>query len=245
MEALILHKQSAMQVSNKHILCTRPIDQHLIDKCAIAGLPVTVIPFIEIQMIASKELKQQVKQLSQLNLNIVFTSKNAVKGITNLLDEIPADWKIFCIGGITKESVVDFFGEDKIEATAKNASLLSKKIIEKSGLKEVIFFCGDSRLDDLPETLRTNNIKVQQIICYHTVQTPKELQEDYDAILFFSPTAAHSFFSSNTIRTDVVLFSIGKTTTSTIKTYCTNTVVTSEWPGQESLVEKVFEYYKV
>ena len=85
---------------------------------------------------------------------------------------------------------------------------------------------------------------MQEIIAYHNLQTPHDVQEDYDGILFFSPTAVHSFFLMNTIRTNVVLFSIGKTTTATIQSYCSNKVITSEWPGQENLLDKVLEYYR-
>jgi uroporphyrinogen-III synthase len=54
----------------------------------------------------------------------------------------------------------------------------------------------------------------------------------------------HSFFSENTIATNVVLFSIGTTTTATIKTYCINKVITSEWPGKENMIDLVLNYYK-
>ena len=225
------------------ILCTRVLDQHIINRAEANGIHITTLPFIEIQLREDELFSQQVKQLALQKINVVFTSVNAVESVAQQLNE-EVNWKIFCIGGATKDAVGRHFKEESIIASAKNASLLARKIIEKGNIKEVIFFCGDQRLDDLPETLSANKINVQEIIAYHNLQTPHDIQEDYDGILFFSPTAVHSFFLMNTIRTNVVLFSIGKTTSATIQSYCINKVITSEWPGQESLLEKVLEYYK-
>jgi uroporphyrinogen-III synthase len=231
-----------MQHNNIKILCTRPLDLQLIGKAEDHGIHITALPFIEIKPDVSSSFTQLVLHFASQKVNVVFTSVNAVESVAKHIEENPA-WKIFCMGGITKDAVSKQFGESFIVASAKNASLLARKII-KENVKEIIFFCGDQRLDDLPETLRSNNIRVHEVIAYHTLQTPHFLEEDYSSIMFFSPTAVHSFFSVNTIPTDIVLFSIGKTTTATIQTYCVNKVVTSDWPGQESLLEKIFEYYK-
>jgi uroporphyrinogen-III synthase len=233
-----------MSENNISILCTRALDQHILNKAEVNGIHITTLPFIEIQLRTDALFIQQVQQLMLQKINAVFTSVNAVESVAQQISE-EADWKIFCIGGVTKDAVCRHFGDKSVIASAKNASLLTRKIMEKGNLKEVIFFCGDQRLDDLPETLRGNKINVKEIIAYNNLQTPHDVQEDYDGILFFSPTAVHSFFLMNTIRINVVLFSIGKTTTATIQSYCTNKVITSEWPGQESLLEKVLEYYKM
>jgi uroporphyrinogen-III synthase len=224
------------------ILCTRLLDQHFINKVEPYGISITTLPFIEIQLRTDVSFIQEVKQLTQQKINAVFTSMNAVESVSQQIKE-EVDWKIFCIGGVTKDAACKHFGDESLVASAKNASLLAKKIIEKGNVTELTFFCGDQRLDDLPETLRASKINVQEVIAYHNLQTPHDVQEDYDGILFFSPTAVHSFFLMNTIRTNVVLFSIGKTTTATIQSYCSNKVITSEWPGQENLLDKVLEYY--
>ena len=237
-----MQKQYAMQHNNIRILCTRPIDQLLISKAAEKGIHITVLPFIEIKKLQTTAFKEQLVSLALKKANVAFTSQYSVESVATNIVTKPS-WKISCIGGVTKETVSKYFGEDSLGVTAKNASALARKIVETETIKEVLIFCGDQRLDDLPETLRANNISVQEVIAYQTLQTPHDVDEDYDGVLFFSPTAAHSFFSTNTVRTDVVLFSIGKTTTGTIQSYCTNKVVTSEWPGQENLVERVIEYF--
>lgn len=232
-----------MQHTNKRVLCARPIEQSLITKAAEKGVDITVLPFIEIRKIQTPAFKNQLDLLVMRKIDIVFTSINAVESVAMNLTIQPAHWRISCIGGVTKEAVVKHFGEECLGARARNASALARKIVDAGVAKEVYFFCGDQRLDDLPETLRVNNIPVQEVVAYQTLQTPHEVEEDFDGMMFFSPTAVHSFFLMNTVRTEVVMFSIGKTTTATIQTYCTNRVVTSEWPGQENLVDKVIEYF--
>ncbi len=174
---------------------------------------------------------------------VVFTSTNAVVSVAEQVKKTP-NWKIFCTGGKTKEHVLALFGENAIVASAKNASTLAERIIAAEPIAKIVFFCGDQRLNDLPEKLANHNIITQEIIVYTTVQTPVFIEKNYEGILFFSPSAVHSFFSMNTIATDVVLFSIGHTTSSAIQTYCTNQIVTSEWPGTESLLELVSDFYK-
>ena len=129
-------------------------------------------------------------------------------------------------------------------ATAKNATILADKIIQTKTIEEVVFFCGDHRLDELPETLRYNSITVNELVVYTTVQLPVFIEKDYDAFIFFSPSAVHSFFSMNTVPINAIMFSIGKTTTATIQTYCTNKVVTSEWPGKDQMIENIISYFK-
>src|SRR4051795_11475061 len=177
-----------MPENNIQILCTRNLDPQLIKKAEEYNIHITTLTFIEIKSATDASFKEQLLQLSLQKISIVFTSVNAVESIAQHIDENP-DWKIFCIGGVTKDAVSKHFGDASVVATAKNASILSRKIIEHGNIKEVIFFCGDQRLDDLPETLRINNIRVQEIIAYYASQTPHEVQEDYDAIMFFSPSA--------------------------------------------------------
>src|SRR5262249_10564712 len=144
-----------MQQNKINILCTRPLDQHLITKAEEHGIHITALPFIEIKPVVSSSFSQLVSHFASQKISVVFTSVNSVEGVAKQLDENPS-WEIFCIGGVTKDTVIKHFGNASIGASAKNASLLARKIIDHN-IKEVIFFCGDQRLDDLPETLRANN----------------------------------------------------------------------------------------
>jgi len=232
-----------MSSSKINVLSTRSLDLLIINKAANNNIFVDSIPFIETKAIESEALIEQIKTLSSQKIIAIFTSKNAVDIVSSTLTE-KTGWKIYCTGGATKERVKECFGEETIIASAKSSSALAEKIIANTNVKEVVFFCGDQRLDDLPETLKAHNIAVNEMIVYQTFQTPKLIEEDYEGILFFSPSAVHSFFSLNTIHTDVTLFAIGKTTAATIGTYVANKIITSEWPGREQMIDLVVNYFK-
>jgi len=237
-----LQQQYEMKQNSISILCTRALEQLLTSKAAGKNILIDTSNFIETAPVAKEEIIQQLKSLALKKLTAVFTSMNAADAVIAQLNEIPA-WKIFCLGGVTKEHISNFFGKELIVATAKNATTLCEKIIAQKTISEVVFFCGDHRLDELPETLRLHNISVQEMVVYNNIQTPVFIEKDYDGIMFFSPSAVHSFFSINTVALHVVLFAIGKTTAATIHSYCTNKVITSEWPGKEHMVELVINYF--
>lgn len=227
-----------------NILCTRKLDAEVLKKAELNNIHIDCVPFIETIFTQSLEVENEVKSLEEQEIFAVFTSKKAVEGVTGLLKTVPK-WHIFCTGGVTKKSIVKFFGEDAILDSGKHASDVKQKLCKKKyNLQKVYFFCGDQRMNDLPESLPAEGIEVEEMIMYKTILIPQYIEKDYDGVMFFSPSAAHSYFSENTLPTDIPLFSIGNTTTATIKTYSANPVITSEWPGQESLVNLVIERFE-
>ena len=231
-----------MQRKKIEILCTSHLKEELLDKAAAKNIFIDVQNFIKTETHLSEDTKQKIQTLSNKKIAVVFTSKNAVNAVVSRLSTIP-DWDLHCISGVTKQTAIEYFGKEKNIVSAKNAAGLAEKIIANKNIQEVVFFCGNQRLNDLPEMLKQNGIVVKEMIVYQTEETPHSIQKDYDAILFFSPSAVHSFFSSNTISTNVLLFSIGKTTTTTIATYCSNLVNTSEFPGKEQMINLVIDFF--
>jgi uroporphyrinogen-III synthase len=232
-----------MQQSNIHLLSTRVLDDTLIRRAEEGNITIDCVSFIETKHLQSEALQQRLQSLANEPVTAVFTSMNAVNAVASQLPVVP-QWKIFCTGGITKEYVIKYFGEASIAATAKNATVLAEKIITANPSSPVIFFCGDQRLNDLPELLKAHGKWIEEVIVYTTEETPVFIEKNYQGILFFSPSAAHSFFSLNTVPTDVVLFSIGQTTAATVQSYCTNKVVVSQWPGADSMIDLIIEYYE-
>lgn len=231
-----------MQPDKIQILSTRWLDEAAVAKTTDANICINSISFIRTEPLPSDELTAQLHKLVTQSLSVVFTSANAVTAVAEHITK-PANWKVWCTGGRTKEFVISAFGEEFIAASAKNASALAERIVASEPVVRVIFFCGDQHLNDLPEKLNSNNIQTDKVIVYTTVQTPHFIEKNYNGILFFSPSAVHSFFSMNTVATNVVLFSIGHTTTTAIESYCANRIITSEWPGTETLLELVANFY--
>ena len=137
---------------------------------------------------------------------VVFTSNNAVKSVASHMQEPPRHWTIYCIGNTTYALAKKYFGEENIKQTAPTASKLAEKILPVIDAKEVTFFCGNLRRNDLPDALREKSILVNEITVYHTSLTPVSIEKEYDAILFFSPSAADSFFRKNSLPSQTTLF---------------------------------------
>lgn len=230
-----------MQKSKLNILSTRPLSKSIIKEASEQDISIDCISFIETEPIKNLELKEKIQSYSQKKKNVVFTSMNAVEAITESI-VIKPEWNIFSIGQATKNFIDENFGKRTLKATADNASDLADIIIERK-IKEVVFFCGDQRRDELPAKLKNEKISVEEVVVYKTNFTPRKLKKTYDGILFFSPSAVESFFSVNTIADDVTLFSIGDTTAHAIKEKASNKIVVAQKAGKEVLVKEMLMYY--
>ena len=226
-----------------HILSTRPLPASVMDEAAQNDIEIDVIPFIHTEQVQDEQLKQQVLGLFEKEIVAVFTSMNAVEAVIDHAGNHKPNWKIFCIGDATGNLVRMHFGHDAIAGTAQSAAQLADVIIH-AGAKEVVFFCGEQRRPELPEKLAAKNISLKELIVYRTIATPKQVEKNYNGILFFSPSAVESFFSVNKIEYYTVLFAIGNTTGSTIRKFTSNAVITSDAPGKEELAQHAINYFK-
>jgi len=225
------------------ILCTRPLDQPLVAAAKKRNIIIDELSFIETTPIEIPSTKELIKATALQPATIVFTSMNAVEAIANNIDFVPNKWSIYCIGTTTNELVKKHFGEQAIIGTANSAADLATLITKNKIIKEVIFFCGDKRREELPQILLDSKINVKEITVYETTNSIHLIDTIYDGILFFSPSAVDSFFNNNKIPFTTILFAIGSTTASQIQTYCNNTIIISEEPGKENLVRKMMEHF--
>jgi uroporphyrinogen-III synthase len=225
-----------MSVSTAYVLSTRPLAGSLIDEAAAQGVVIDVLPFIGTKPLEDEALNGKLEALGRRSLTAVFTSANAVMA---MVGNGSSDWKIFCIDGATRRAAAARFGETAIVGVADSAKELSKVIIGWEPPRELWFFCGDRRREELPINLRTAGWVVQEVVVYETVLTPCKVSKSYDAIAFFSPSAVESFFSMNTINPDVSLFAIGRTTAAAIYEKCKNPVTVSKQPDEKTLIEQI------
>src|SRR5690606_8258826 len=99
--------------------------------------------------------REIITELADQEITVVFTSKNAVKNVVDLIDEgRKPRWKIFAIDGITMDLAIEHFGKDSISGAAPYANELAPLIAEKITGNKIVFFCGNKRRDLLPETLK-------------------------------------------------------------------------------------------
>ena len=232
-----------MQQNKIFILSTRPIDDPLINEAKHQNIEIDILSFIETVPIRSIEVQQEIENALLKSSAVVITSMNAVEAVANELDGHQPDWRIYSIGNTTRQLVKKYFGEEAIAGTAESAAELAELIVEEDNSDDIFFFCGEQRRDELPDILRSNDIDVNEIVVYQTIQVKHKIEKTYHGILFFSPSAVQSFFSNNKISDQTILFAIGNTTATAIKKYTNNKIITGDEPGKENLVTEMIRYY--
>jgi uroporphyrinogen-III synthase len=169
--------------------------------------------------------------------NAIFTSKNALKAIENKHIKIK---NVFCVG--LKTSELAKAKNINVLVIANTADKLADIILKKHSNKEFTFFCGESRLGKLPDKLRKNAIKLQEIVVYATKKTPKLFAGSYDGVLFFSPSAVESYMQLNSLEKSIA-FCIGETTAKEASKY-TDQLIKANSPSVENVLVQVIKYVK-
>lgn len=232
-----------MSGHNIHILSTRPVKETLIQEAASAGIQLDTATYIVTQSITDSTTISSIREIIAEKKIVVFTSMNAVEAVGKVLNNQSPDWDIYCIGHTTQKQILEGFHRSRIKGTADNAAELARLILQDGNIGELVFFCGDRRRDELPEILISNGLQLKEIIVYQTQMTPVHISLDYDAILFFSPSAVESFFSLNTLPACTIPFAIGNTTAEAIRMHCSNPVQIADEPGKDALVKMAVTYF--
>jgi uroporphyrinogen-III synthase len=205
--------------------------------------------FIAVTPLISEALSQQISPwIEKAALSyVVFTSANGVEVVGHYLAQEASvhapNWQVFCISGRTREAVTKLLPQAPILATAEYGATLAELIKEHADVKEVLFFCGNKRREELPTLLKEAGIRVHELVVYQTEETPTTIPEDLDGVLFFSPSAVSSFFAANTLKQETVCFAIGTTTAEALANHTTNKIITSATTSQASILEAVQHYF--
>jgi uroporphyrinogen-III synthase len=221
-----------MQKNKFKILSTAPLPEAVLREASDKDITIEIVPLIRIETSINAELETRIRELFQKPITAVFTSSNAVSPVAELFH-----------GGATAKTVSQLF-QMPIAGTANDAAALADVIINDN-VQEVYFFCGSMRRDVLPEMLQSANILVHELVVYQTIETPHLVPDDYDAILFYSPSAVHSFFSINTIDATTALFAIGTTTAAAIRQHTSVEIISAQKPDKHALVQQLIEYINI
>lgn len=226
------------------ILSTRPLDEQLVSKALESDCTIDCLSFIQTQSIADINTSRQILELAAKPVTAVFTSMNGAEVVIDLLQKnrLQPFWNIYCIGAATETLIKKYFTSANITGSGSNALEVAGIIVSKN-VKEVIFFCGNQRRDELPAYLQKNKVRVDEIVVYATIETPVKIEKDYNGILFFSPSAVKSFFSVNSISANTVLFSIGDTTADAIRKFSGNKIIISDFPTKDKLVDLAINFF--
>jgi uroporphyrinogen-III synthase len=221
-----------MSASTIFLLSTRILPPSLTEAAAARGMQLDSIAFIRTELLPAGPVPEG-------PITAVFTSQHAVEA----LPRMPREWKIFCLGGATRRQVEIQAGGDRIAGTAASAEELAAVMIGAETEREVLFFCGEQRLDILPSRLRQAGFTVQERVVYRTIQTPQRVERTYAGIAFFSPSGVESFFSVNSIREETTLFSIGRTTAAALLARTGRKAIVASRPDKEVLIQEMIAQF--
>ena len=227
-----------------NILSTKIIDRQLAETAAAQGFQIEDKDFIEIIPGQDPLVRDKVLSLSKQRINTVFTSANAVRMVKEMMFPFIPEWQIYCTGSATRVAVAAYFGESAIGGTASSASELGAQILKDPLVKELFFFCGELRRDDLRERLTAHHISLEEIIVYQTILKPHPVKGIYHGILFFSPSAVKSFFSVNNPPSPTLLFAIGQTTAAEIRLHSSSQVIISGKPEPEAMINQMIAFFQ-
>ncbi|PTM03692.1 MAG: hypothetical protein DA405_09675 [Bacteroidetes bacterium] len=229
----------------KHIFATRKLPENAAKKLMDAGFHLDEFDFIQVstQYDEASFLKQLNNPASQAR---IFTSKNAVRALADLLSKNPVELskkKNFTVGIKATERLAELGIKSNVRSD--NAMILAQIIARNADVKAVDFFCGDQALDDLPEYLASKNIKVHKEIVYHTDLVHEKVSTElFDGLIFLSPSAVYSFFKKNNVNTKIPAFCIGATTAEAVRRRCDNPRIIAHKPSIIGVVERVIEYFQ-
>jgi len=163
--------------------------------------------------------------------NAVFTSQNSVHAITGKDLQIE---NVFCVGQKTKR-LLETFGE-KIIKSSKNAAELAN-FIQKYHKNDVFYyFSGAIRRNEIADSFTKNSITFSEITTYKTILNPKKFDQNWDAILFYSPSGVESYTQINSLDSQLAIC-IGETTASETLKH-TPRVHRANSPTVESVIAK-------
>lgn len=198
-----------------------------------AGFSVVEADFIGIK---NKDFK-----FSNSHDNLIFTSRNAVKAVSNHpeVQDIRRN-PTFCVG----EKTADLLDENgfTVQEIANNAAKLAQTIVAQYSTESFTFFTGNLRLDELPNQLKNAHVLFNEVEVYETVLSPNPINTAIDGILFFSPSAVESFLLANKIKNEIC-FCIGNTTAKALENNTKNIIVANQ-PSVENTIIQAINYYK-
>ncbi len=223
------------------ILFTKKFDEQMIAEKIGSHFSYDIVEVIKIQ-------SQKIKPFDLKDKSLIFTSVNGVRAFfengfqpnENFADS--SYNKIYAVGLKTKQELrKNGFGTFKV---MPYASGLSEFLIANANKDRFLHFCGNLSLDVLDRTLPLQNIDYQKVEIYNTEILYPNIDEKYDAIVFFSPSGVRSFVKNNSLE-GMMIFSIGTTTEKELKKYTNQVIHTSKNANLEEVFTLIKEHLTI
>lgn len=223
------------------ILSTKGLNESAVEYADTLGVKINCIDFIQTEAVAF--------DAQQINWNntdaIVFTSSNAVRYFFGEgRGHVPTGKTIFSLSGKTATELNEYGIVPTF--TAINAAALAGAIIGVKAVKNMLHVCGNLKLETIETQMTSAGINYTPLLVYNTFYgDAKPIAEQYDGIMFFSPSGVHSYLRGNSIQPDVIYCCIGQTTADSLRALNTNAqIIVPEIPSPEAMTVEVARYFQ-
>lgn len=166
--------------------------------------------------------------------NAIVTSQNTARIIIAQAFKID---KLFCVGEKTA-SLLSNHGY-QVVLICEYAAELAKMITQNYASDEFSLLCSQQRLDTIPHKFADENISLTEYHIYQTSSRHQYFQNDFDAVLFYSPSGIRSFFEANPEMTSIQAVCIGTTTAEAAKKYIKNVTYSTQTSVESVIVKAV------
>ncbi|QSS97902.1 uroporphyrinogen-III synthase [Psychroflexus sp. ALD_RP9] len=163
----------------------------------------------------STEVNQEVIP-KKIIKNAIITSQTAAKICIKHQLKLK---RVFCVGQKTARLLIN--AGYNVVLICTYANFLSQILVEAYRNETFDLLCSTQRLNTIPSALTSAGIDFKEHHIYSTLANYKSFSNQFDAVLFFSPSAVKSFFSVNEI-TPNYLVCIGETTAQSAKKFSKN-----------------------
>jgi len=160
------------------------------------------IPFIHVEGVSSKEVRQQKVDLTNYTA-IILTSRNAVDHFFRIAEElrhkVPDSLKYFCLSEAVAYYLQKYvvYRKRKIYVGKRTFADLSP-IIKKYKSEKFLLPSSDMLKPDIPKRLNKLGVEWKEATFYKTVVSDLSGLRDvtYDILVFFSPSGIKSLFEN-------------------------------------------------
>tara|TARA_R110002012_G_scaffold312248_1_gene522638 strand:- start:208505 stop:209254 length:750 start_codon:yes stop_codon:yes gene_type:complete len=209
-------------------------------------------PFIHVEGVDAKEIRQQKVDLSKYSA-IILTSRNAVDHFFRVADEmrfkVPDSMKYFCqseaVAYYLQKYVV--YRKRKIYVGKRNFADLSPLIKKYKG-ESFLLPTTDKLKPEVPETLNGLSVEWKEAIFYRTVISDLSDLANvyYDILVFFSPSGIESLFHNfpDFKQNDTRIAVFGNTTIKAVEEHGLRVDISAPTPETPSMTMALEKYIK-
>lgn len=219
-----------------HLISTRKLQAENKEKLEKLRFTIEDSDFVEIRYTLDAN-KQRI--LRENTSPLVLTSGHAIRAIEQIIPELKQKEAFAILGATASEAEKLGF---TLIGTARDAGNLAE-IIANSEPESVLHLTSNIRRSELARWLAEVHVGMQILEVYEKIPNPRKVEE-YNAILFWSPSQVDTFLTKNSIPENVPTFAIGQTTANHLEKLGHKNIITTPESSEESMIETVIRYFQ-